>query len=659
MIKKVLIIVGLLLTTLVALDVFNKPDLKVIDTLERLAYDLRVRLSAKDELDTRVVIIDIDEKSLLAEGQFPWPRAKIAKMVDQLFDQYLIDTLGFDVLFAEPENSFTLEQINSVASLDELAQISGDQMLANSFQGRSVVLGMVFEDFANQYGVVAESVGVLPTPIFADSDIAQAVLLAETDAATALRYSANISVLQQSAERAGFFSILSQDSDGSIRRIGVLNKHQGQLYSSLALQLLKAFFFDEPKPILVDTHADGYFGLEGIEMLTGNIPLDENARVYVPYSVPGSAYAYISATDILSGAYEGDITGAIAIVGTSAAGLLDIRSTPVSPTLPGVEVHANVVSAMLDGNFRVKPAWVSAADLLVVIVVGLLLSIALAHMSALKGAVLFILVSAGVICGNWYFWTEKLMILSIAPALSLATAIYFMNVVVGFFSESRARKISQKMFGLYVPPEVVDKMSGDANIYSLKSEKREMTVLFTDIRNFTTISESMTPEVLSEWINEYLTPMTRIIHKHDGAIDKYIGDAIMAFWGAPMADENHASNAVKASLEMLAYLDNTINKEFAAKGWPTISIGVGLNTGAMSVGNMGSEFRMSYTVLGDAVNLGARLEGLTKEYGVPLVVSEFTKAAAPDFNYTELDTVKVKGKNKAVTIYACEQPSEA
>jgi adenylate cyclase len=688
MTKKFLIAFGLLLTALFSLDLsetqfkfsfLDKEDpptfifsLPFSDLLERQAYDLRVRLSASGEKDPRVVIIDIDEYSMKELGQWPFPRPVFAKMVDSLFDNYQIDTLGFDIIFPEPEDSYTDKRISIMADeglsaqalLAELRTNSGDKILARSFENRSVVLGAAFQAIAPGEKITPSS-GVLPTPAFLNAEIEYENILAETNAPVTQRYSSNIPTLVDTATATGFFSIAPQvgDPDGIIRRVELLTRYEDKLYASLSLQLVQSYSFDEIQPIIVDNavgdagtaaaQEDGYFALEGIRMLLADIPLDEQAAVYVPYKKWLTAYEYIPAVDIINGTYEGDIQGAIAIVGTSAAGLVDLRNTPVGASLPGVEVHANVVSALLDENgFRVKPSWVQAADIILVLGAGLLLAFALPYLSVLWSTVLFGIVAAATILGNWYFWTEQSMILTIAPILSLILSIYIMNMVMGFFAESQARKVTQKMFGLYVPPEVVGEMSENADIYSLASKKLKMTVLFCDIRDFTTISEAMPPEILSEWLNDFLTPMTRIIHKHGGAIDKYMGDAIMAFWGAPLPDENHAENAVRASIEMIAYL-KPFNEEARAKGLPEVNIGVGVNTGDMSVGNMGSEFRMAYTVVGDAVNLGSRLEGLTKQYGVSIIVSEFTKEAAPNFIYEHLETVKVKGKNDAVTIFSC------
>ncbi|MFT5573254.1 MAG: adenylate cyclase [Cryomorphaceae bacterium] len=670
MLKKILIILGLVLTTMLSLDLFNKQlriggqkinfDLPFVEALERQAYDWRIWLSSRTEVDSRVVIIDVDEPSLLAEGQWPWHRGKVANLVNTLFDEYQIDTLGFDILFAEPEDSYTRAEVaqaleDESIGMAELEARSGDVLLANAISGRKVVLGIVFEKQEKQGAIVA-SVGGLPSPVFGDDDALNQALINETNAPVADRYSANIDMHQNAAGHAGFFSMLSQSPDGSIRSVEVLTEYDSKLYASLPLKMVQVYLEDELYPILAEETQHDYHRLEGISTISGDIPLDWQGGVYVPYAQQGRGYEYISATDILQGTYKGNLQDAIALIGTTSAGLVDRRHTPVAPSLPGVEVHANVITAMLDASFKIQPSWVTGADLFVLLVIGILLTFLLPMLSASLSSLLFITLSLGMIGGNWYIWNTLNYVLSIAPVLLLMSAIYVVNMVVGFFAESQARKVSQKMFGLYVPPEVVSKMSSNTDIYSLKSERREMTVLFADIRDFTTISESMNPDDLSQWLNAFLTPMTKIIHSNGGAIDKYMGDAIMAFWGAPLEDPKHTEHAISAALEMLEYLD-TLNAKFEKQGWPTVRIGIGVNSGMMSVGNMGSEFRMAYTVVGDAVNLGSRLEGLTKQYHVPLVVSEFTKALCPVFSYLELDRVKVKGKSEAVTIYACSRPS--
>lgn len=669
MTNKLLIIIGLSLTALISLHLYEGSSFKlpIIDALERQAYDFRINLSASPERDDRVVIIDIDERSIKEVGQWPWRRSVFGKLNDQLFEQYGIEALGYDVTFPEPETDFSNQQIRELAKqtsssselVSSLEAISGDQIMAKSFEDRAIVLGAAFQlQKANR--TESPSVGVLPEPMFESSDIDYSILLQETMAPTMQRYTGNIPLLSEAAMGIGFFSIAETigDPDGIIRRVELLNRYQDKLYPSLALQLVKSYTFDDPEPILTEQIDDANAGLEILRMMLADVPLDPATTVNVSYRQPERGYEYVPAIDVINGTYEGDLTGAIALVGTSASGLVDLRNTPVAAGLPGVEVHANIISGLLDGKFRVKPGWVNTIDFFVITLFGLIMTFVFPRLSAFWSTVIFLTVGAGTIWVNWYFWSEKLVILTIAPMLFLLTSLFFMNMIIGFFSESQARRSTEKMFGMYVPPEVVGEISESEDIFSMKPQKRELTVLFADIRSFTTISEGMDPEALSEWLNDFLTPMTKIIHQNGGAIDKYMGDAIMAFWGAPIEDPNHAENGVKAGLGMIAALDE-LNANFREKGWPEVNIGVGLNTGMMSVGNMGSEFRMAYTVLGDAVNLGSRLEGQTKEYGVSMIVSEFTRDKAPNFNYTELDTVKVKGKNKAVTIFSCEQGEPA
>jgi adenylate cyclase len=328
----------------------------------------------------------------------------------------------------------------------------------------------------------------------------------------------------------------------------------------------------------------------------------------------------------------------------------DIRSTPFGSIYPGVEVHANIISGILDGNFRWEPAYTSAAEMVAVGGFGLLTSFVLPILSPIVATLAFFGLLALALAVNLYMWSVQLHILPLAVTLLTLIGIYTLNMVFGYLFETRTRTHMDSLFGQYVPPDLVKEMSRDPENYSLASQKLELSVLFSDIRDFTSISEGLDAAELSDLINQYLTPMTRIVHLSKGTIDKYIGDAIMAFWGAPLRDSHHAARAVGAGIDMLNAL-GSLNEDFKKKGWPHISIGIGINTGPMNVGNMGSEFRQAYTVMGDAVNLGSRLEGLTKSYGVAFIVSEFTRWAAPEFFYRELDRVRVKGKAEPVTIY--------
>jgi adenylate cyclase len=281
---------------------------------------------------------------------------------------------------------------------------------------------------------------------------------------------------------------------------------------------------------------------------------------------------------------------------------------------------------------------------------GVVLALGLAVLSPFWSTLLAGSVVTVSIMFNLLLWQQANLVMPIASMMLMVATLYLLNMSYGFFVESRGKRQLAGLFGQYVPPELVDEMANDPDSFSLEGDSRELTVLFSDVRGFTTISEGLDPKQLTQLMNEYLTPMTHVIHNYRGTIDKYMGDAIMAFWGAPVADPDHARHALLAALGMIEEL-KALQVAFEAKGWPPINIGVGLNTGMMTVGNMGSEFRMAYTVMGDAVNLGSRLESLTKQYGVHIIVSEFTKNKAPDFIYRELDRVRVKGKDEPVAIF--------
>jgi adenylate cyclase len=342
--------------------------------------------------------------------------------------------------------------------------------------------------------------------------------------------------------------------------------------------------------------------------------------------------------------------GVIALVGTTSAGLLDLRATPVQRAYPGVEIHANLIAGILDGKVMQRPAYVRGAEFVLLILFGVVFATILPMLSPLAATLTGFGMMLTYIAVNLVFWHYGRLVLPIASGILMMLLMFLLNMSYGYFIETRGKRQLTGLFGQYVPPELVDEMANDPERYSLEAESREMTVLFSDVRGFTTISEGLDPKQLAELMNQMLTPMTTVIHDNRGTIDKYMGDAIMAFWGAPVPDPEHARHAIEAAMQMMSKLSE-INVAFKQRGWPEIRIGVGINTGVMNVGNMGSEFRMAYTVLGDAVNLGSRLEGLTKGYGVYVIVSESTKDAVPDYAYRELDIVRVKGKDKPVGIY--------
>jgi len=632
----------------------------LIERLEAIAYDTRLRLSMPGGVDPRVVIVDIDERSLQAEGRWPWGRDKVARLVDQLFDRYNVAVVGFDIVFAESDDSSGLSRLESMANaelkgnvpfesaLRELRpRLEFDRLLASRLRERPVVLGYYFSNAAE--GTAPLAIGALPAP----------ALKAGTFSGRNIQftrwpgYGANLAQLQDAARLAGHFNQLT-DTDGVARRVPMLAEYGGAYYESLSLAVVRLLLGSpaiEPGYPAQPMLARGYSGLEWLNVGPLRIPVDDLVTSHVPFRGVRGSFPYVSATDVLAGKVDPQVLAKrIVLVGTSAPGLFDLRSTPVAPVYPGVEMHANLIAGMLDGTIKQRPPYVLGAEFLLLAITGLALALWLPWLSPMRATLLAVTTIVVVIALNFAVWQYGNLILPIASGLLLVALLYTLNMAWGFFVEARGKRQITGLFGQYVPPELVDEMAKDPTRFSMEGESRELSVLFTDVRGFTTISEGLDPKALSNLMNEFLTPLTRIIYKHRGTIDKYMGDAIMAFWGAPLEDADHAAHAVEAALEMQRTLA-ALQPEFKARGWPPIKIGVGVNTGRMSVGNMGSEIRLAYTVMGDAVNLASRLEGITKEYGADIIVGEAVCRAAPGFHYVELDRVRVKGKEAPVAIF--------
>ncbi len=651
------IALSLSLLLLLLLSASRVLDWSFMQRLENYAYDLRLESTMPKGLDPRIIIVDINEQSLLEQGQWPWPRHKVAKLVDRLFDQYKVDVLGFDIVFAERDVSSGLKNLEALARADlsgnadfklKLGQLRKeldyDQVFADSLKGRRVALGYYFR----HDGKNAKTVGSLPEPVLS----AELFNPADVAARVADGYSANLPELQASALAAGFFNASPLiDADGVVRRISLLQMYQGALYETLGLAVAR-LALREPGIEL------GYAGgdrdavaLESIQLGKRRIPADAQVAALIPYRGRQGSFPYVSASDVLNGRASAEVLrGAIVLLGTTAPGLNDLRATPMQDVYAGVEAHANVVAGILDGNIKDQPAYTLGLEISLLLVLGVMLALALPALAPLWATALFVATLLGATAFNLYLWKVANLALPLSSTLVLVVALYVFNMSYGFFVESRGKRSLARLFGQYVPPELVDEMAIDPGAYTLEGESRELTVMFSDVRGFTSISEGLDPKQLTHLMNEFLTPMTHVIHHHRGTIDKYMGDAIMAFWGAPLHDPQHGRNALLAALEMIERLES-LQGQFKAKGWPPIRIGVGLNTGEMTVGNMGSEFRLAYTVMGDAVNLGSRLESLTKEYGVQIMVSESTRAAVTGFAFRELDCVRVKGKDKPVGIF--------
>jgi adenylate cyclase len=640
--------------------------LPLIDNLENIIYDTRVRLTMPRTVDPRIVIVDIDEKSLQerekgGEGRWPWPRDRLALLVDKLFDQYQIAILGFDVVFAERDESSgirvlerlgqkELREVREFQSVLESVkpQLDYDGVFAGRMKGRRVVLGYTF---TSDDPAATSKKGMLPEPLFG-SDVLGTRRIRAT---SWTGYTANLAELQKTATSAGHFNSLTDD-DGIVRRVPILAEHNGSFYEPLSLAMMRVLLGMPPaQPVVPESTALAarYDGLEWLQVGPQlRIPIDDKAAALVPYRGRKNSFRYLSAVDVLNERVgPADLKGRIVLVGTTAPGLLDLRATPVGPVYPGVEVHANMIAGMIDGTIKQRPPYVLGAEFLLLLVSGLGLALLLPLLGPLVSTVTTVAALTAVVVINIVVFHYGNLVLPLASGLLLLMALFMLNMAYGFFIEARGMRQITGLFGQYVPPELVDEMAKNPERFNMAPRAEELSVLFSDVRGFTTISEALSPEELSLYINEYLTTMSLVIReKHRGTLDKYIGDAIMAFWGAPMADPDHAKHAVMAALDMQQAAKD-LNEKFKAKGWPPFKIGIGVNTGVMRVGDMGSQIRKAYTVMGDPVNLGARLEGITKQYGADIIIGEGTKERISGFVCREVDRVRVKGKDEPIAIF--------
>lgn len=620
--------------------------------LEGVAYDLRFDFTRPFTGDsTDVVIVDIDEQALQQEGHWPWPRPRLAELVERLFDQGAV-VVGLDMVFPEParnpardlQGRITARLGNEFAGLEGMLeliapQLDGDRIFAEALTDSDAVLGYLLTRSP-------KTAGGLGPPLEGPS-------IPDPDTSTLRRmhgYLGNVDPLPEQAA-GGFFTILP-DPDGIIRRYHLLLAHEGSVYPALALAMAQQYLLADEITVAT-TRIGSRDAIDRIEFGGLQVSTDREGAVMVPYRGGAGSFPYVSAAEVLSGdAARDQLEGRLVLVGATAEGLYDLRSTPLEGVYPGVEVHANVLQGLLDGRFPFQPNWSEGANFALLLLIGLALSLLLPLLRPLPLTVVTLGAAATLVAGNTLLWAQFHWALPLAIPLLLVIVLGGLNMAQGYLFEARGRRELKRMFGQYVPPELVEEIANDpASAASLEGERREMTVLFADIRGFTGLSERLPPGEIKDLLNRFFTPMTRIIFEQRGTIDKYVGDQIMAFWGAPQSDPDHARHAVAAALAMRDKA-HELADELAADGLPRVAIGIGLSTGPMNVGNMGSEYRRSYTVLGDAVNLGARLEALTRRYGVDIVVSEATRRPLEnEFLFRTLGRVQVKGRESEVTIH--------
>ncbi len=641
-----LVMVSMIYTDPIWLQLIRLKGFDVLHSLYPRTYD--------DELPVRIV--DIDEESLKRFGQWPWPRNIMAQMVQRLSDAGVAG-VGLDVVFAEPDRSspaFFLRQWqqNTPQWRELMAQaVDFDAQFAEVLQQGPTVTGFVMLNEGTDTPLLKKDfilIGNDPADVL--HDYAGAVV--------------SLPALSEAAMGNGALNSLP-DRDGIIRRIPLVFHKDGQLYPSLIAEMLRVAQGDI-SPAVKTVGAGGASGEQDVGMANNIlsvkigqvvIPTNNDGSFYVHYT-PYAAERYIPAWKLLSSEFNpSSLEGFFVLIGTSAAGLKDIRATPLNPLSSGVEIHAQALEQVLTGSFLSRPDYLLGLESMGLLCFGLLLILSMNFFGAVWGAVLSAAVFASAMFGAAYtFNHHHIMLDSATPAIGLML-LFMVESLRRYIITERERREIRHAFVHYMSPALVEKLARNPQALKLGGEMREMTILFCDIRGFTTISEMYNAEELTRFINKFLTPMTDIILSRGGTIDKYMGDAIMAFWNAPLDEPEHARMACRAALEMLKGLE-ALNARRQAEAEETgtrflpVQIGIGLNSGQCCVGNMGSDQRFDYSVLGDDVNLASRLEGQSKNYGVLIVLGQNTQTQVPDMATLELDLIRVKGKTEAVRIFA-------
>lgn len=637
---------GLLLTAaFVVLRIWDPAPLQVV----RLkTFDIYQLIKPANPPATPVVIVDIDERSLKAEGQWPWSRLVVAELVDRIRELGAA-AIAFDILFPEPDRMSPGLIAQSVRDLDATVKArlmglpSNDQVLAEAMGRTKVVLGQ--SGYGGETG--SGKAGAKPAPIVTLGGDPRPFLIELP------RLVANVSELEAAAAGRGLVTI-RPEIDGVVRRVPALMVVEGETRPALSIELLRVAVGSPSIAVRSDAA-----GVRSVIVGPAAIPTDGNGQLWVNFS-PHDRRRYVSAIDILDGRLPaGAFAGKLVLIGTSAIGLYDLKSTPLDATIPGVEIHAQLLENILTGSLLKRANYALGSELALSVAVSLAMVALVPMLGAKLVFAMGFLVACVLVGGSWLLYANRLILVDVMFPLLASFSVFLLLVFVNYLREETRRNAIRSAFGRYISRDLVEQLTKDPDRLVLGGETRELTLLFCDVRKFSTISEQYKddPQGLTSLMNRFLTPLSRAILDHHGTIDKYMGDAIMAFWNAPVDLADHAGHACDAALEMLvrlAALNGELEREAkqAGRSFIPLKVGIGLNTGTCLVGNLGSDLRFDYSALGDAVNLASRIEGLTKQYGMPILVGEHTAALSDRHAFIEVDLIRVMGKTLPERIHA-------
>ncbi|MDH5789131.1 MAG: adenylate/guanylate cyclase domain-containing protein, partial [Nitrospinota bacterium] len=649
------------LITLLSLYIYSL-DLSFFKLLELKAYDFKISLRGARPVSGQVVIVAIDEQSLKREGRWPWSRTRLAKLVDKLTESGAA-VIGFDFLFPEKDIYVPFNKVKSELEKQDLSGMDkkkfmgwlegvsdSDSQFADAIRrSERTVLGYFVYPTAEQAAGSAEEMGPKEFTLldFSQYSMVQSSEQSITPYFLHSIYAVGLSLptLMDAANSAGYASFVAEP-DGVIRRIPMVQAYKEALFPPLSLQLLKEAT-KLNSVVRIFPHRVG-------ELRLGDspIPVSEEGDFLVNYYGPQQTFTYLSASDVLDGTVGRlQLKDKIVLVGASAAALHDLHTTPYGPLYPGVEVHANIIENILQQDFLERPPWVRVLDVTMILVTGILLGVVALYFKAVGTALLLVVGVGGYLVVDYLLFTQQgLWVHTVFPVFS-QFLVYFGITLYRFTFEEREKRFIKSAFSQYLAPAVVDQLVENPKLLNLGGENKVLTAFFSDIAGFSSISEQLTAGELVILLNEYLTEMTDIVMKYEGTVDKFEGDAIIAFFGAPIDFKDHATRTCYAALDMQKRLAQ-LRSAWKKKGRHELFMRIGINTGEVTVGNMGSENRFDYTMIGDPVNVAARLEGVNKQYYTYTMLSEFTyELAKDDIEARELDSIRVVGKKEPIKIY--------
>ena len=621
-----------------------------VELLRLKVFDFYQQLKPRLSIESPVVIVDIDEASLTEYGQWPWPRTLVADLVSKISASGSA-AIGMDVIFAEHDRTSPAHVAERYVKLSPSAraELNGapdhDELMADVIARSRVVLG---ESTLIDAEVTPDLSEVPPTSYASLGGDPNPFLLSFPSLLP------NIPVLEKAAAGRGMLTI-KPDIDGIIRRIPLVMLVSERVMPALALDLLRVASGKNGILIKLDQSGITSIVLSGID-----IPTDRHARLWIYFS-PHDSERYISAKDIMSGRIDQNyLAGKLALVGTSASGLFDNHATPLEAAMPGVEIHAQAIENILTGSFLHQPYFIAGSEILATIVVSLAIIILMPVLGPLMVLGLGAFVSSSAVAASWYMFDVERILVDVSFPFVTTFSVFLLLAFFNYYRDALQKQQVRDAFSQYLSPALVEELADNPERLTLGGQSKELSVLFSDVRGFTTISESFSvdPQGLTRLMNRFLTPLSNAIIDEKGTIDKYMGDAVMAFWNAPLDDLEHAEHACAAGLEMLEQtrLLNIEMREQAERNneiYRPLIVGVGINTGECVVGNMGSEIRFDYSALGDAVNLASRLEGQTKDYGVRAIIGSNTAdQVSGRFAILDIDIIRVKGKEEPVKIFA-------